>query len=196
MTDFQTAQQLWAPWRMEFIRGPKEEGCFLCRIARDGPAKDAVQARLDAWLKMHVTQVLAPLVALRDAADIEGLARGIAFQLVDAAIDYVSDGETMGKDAGDDFRDGKVTLPVILAHSRGDAEEKKFWHNAMLGHRVSADDLAYAIGLLRKYNAIEDTLERARHYGQRAIDALAPFPASAAKDALVEAVEFAIARAY
>jgi octaprenyl-diphosphate synthase len=130
------------------------------------------------------------------ALDAYGRNLGIAFQLVDDAIDYVSDGETMGKDAGDDFRDGKVTLPVILAHSRGDAEEKKFWHNAMLGHRVSADDLAYAIGLLRKYNAIEDTLERARHYGQRAIDALAPFPASAAKDALVEAVEFAIARAY
>ena len=77
----------------------------------------------------------------------------------------------MGKDAGDDFRDGKVTLPVILAHSRGDAEQKHFWHNAMLGHRVSADDLAYATSLLRKYNAIDDTLERARHYGQRAIDA-------------------------
>jgi ATP adenylyltransferase len=41
MTDFQTAHQLWAPWRMEFIRGPKEEGCFLCRIVREGPAKDA-----------------------------------------------------------------------------------------------------------------------------------------------------------
>jgi octaprenyl-diphosphate synthase len=75
-------------------------------------------------------------------------------------------------------------------------EEKSFWHNAMLGHRVSADDLAYATSLLRRHNAIDDTLERARHYGQRAIDALGPFPASAAKDALVEAVEFAIARAY
>ncbi len=130
------------------------------------------------------------------ALDAYGRNLGIAFQLVDDAIDYVSDGVTMGKDAGDDFRDGKVTLPVILAHSRGDAEEKSFWHNAMLGHRVSADDLAYATSLLRKYNAIDDTLERARHYGQRAIDALGPFPGSAAKDALVEAVEFAIARAY
>lgn len=130
------------------------------------------------------------------ALDAYGRNLGIAFQLVDDAIDYVSDGATMGKDAGDDFRDGKVTLPVILAHSRGDAEEKQFWHNAMLGHRVSADDLAYATSLLRKYNAIDDTLERARHYGQRAIDALGPFAASAAKDALVEAVEFAIARAY
>ena len=130
------------------------------------------------------------------ALDAYGRNLGIAFQLVDDAIDYVSDGATMGKDAGDDFRDGKVTLPVILAHSRGNAEQKQFWRDAMLGHRASADDLAYATELLKQHQAIDDTLERARHYGQRAIDALAPFPVSAAKDALVEAVEFAIARAY
>lgn len=130
------------------------------------------------------------------AFDTYGRNLGIAFQLVDDAIDYVSDGVTMGKDIGDDFRDGKVTLPVILAHSRGTAEEKDFWRNAMLGHRVSDADLAYATALLRQHNAIDDTLERARHYGQRAIDALGPFAGGAAKDALVEAVEFAIARAY
>ncbi|MBP6580291.1 MAG: polyprenyl synthetase family protein [Sphingomonadales bacterium] len=130
------------------------------------------------------------------ALDTYGRNLGIAFQLVDDAIDYVSDGVTMGKDIGDDFRDGKVTLPVILAHSRGTAEEKDFWRNAMLGHRVSDADLAHATALLRQHNAIDDTLERARHYGQRAIDALGPFAGGAAKDALVEAVEFAIARAY
>jgi octaprenyl-diphosphate synthase len=85
---------------------------------------------------------------------------------------------------------------VILAHSRGSEEERRFWHNAMLGHRTSPEDLAHATALIEQYRAIDDTLERARHYGQRAIDALGPFPASAAKDALVEAVEFAIARAY
>jgi octaprenyl-diphosphate synthase len=130
------------------------------------------------------------------ALDAYGRNLGVAFQLVDDAIDYVSDGATMGKDAGDDFRDGKVTLPVILALSRGNDEEKRFWRDAMLGNRVSADDLMYAIFLLRKHQAIDDTLERARHYGQMAIDALGRFPASTAKEALVEAVEFAIARAY
>jgi octaprenyl-diphosphate synthase len=130
------------------------------------------------------------------ALDTYGRNLGIAFQLVDDAIDYVSDGVTMGKDIGDDFRDGKVTLPVILAHSRGTTEEKEFWRNAMLGHRVSDADLAHATALLRQHHAIDDTLERARHYGQRAIDALGPFAGGAAKDALVEAVEFAIARAY
>ncbi len=130
------------------------------------------------------------------ALDAYGRNLGVAFQLVDDAIDYASDGATMGKDRGDDFRDGKVTLPVILAHSRGTAEERDFWYNAMLGHRAGPEDLEHAIGLIAKHGAIADTIERARHYGQRAIDALGGFPASAAKDALIEAVEFAIARAY
>ena len=130
------------------------------------------------------------------ALDAYGRNLGIAFQLVDDAIDYVSDGATMGKDSGDDFRDGKVTLPVILAHCRGNQEEQKFWRDAMLGNRVSNDDLAHACNLLRAHRAIDDTLDRARHYGQRAIDAIAHFSAGDAKSALTEAVEFAIARAY
>lgn len=130
------------------------------------------------------------------ALDAYGRNLGIAFQLVDDAIDYVSDAATMGKDVGDDFRDGKVTLPVILAVARGNDEERKFWHDAIMGHRISDDDLAYAKTLLEKHNAIADTLDRARHYGQRAIAALAPFPNNAAKTAMIEAVEFAIARGY
>jgi octaprenyl-diphosphate synthase len=102
----------------------------------------------------------------------------------------------MGKDTGDDFRDGKVTLPVILAHARGTAEEKAFWRDAMHGIRVSDEDLAHATMLLHKTGAITDTLARARHYGRRAIDALGGFPANQARAALTEAVEFAIARAY
>jgi octaprenyl-diphosphate synthase len=134
--------------------------------------------------------------AVEEALDAYGRNLGIAFQLVDDAIDYASDGATMGKDAGDDFRDGKVTLPVILAHARGSAEDKRFWRDAMEGRRVSEADLAHATNLLRETKAIEDTLGRARHYGQRAIDALGGVGGGQAKAALVEAVEFAIARAY
>jgi octaprenyl-diphosphate synthase len=130
------------------------------------------------------------------ALDTYGRNLGIAFQLVDDAIDYVSDGATMGKDSGDDFRDGKVTLPVILAYSRGTNEEQRFWHEAMLGNRASDADLAHATHLLRQHGAIDDTIDRARHYGQRAINAIAHFPGGEAKAALTEAVEFAIARAY
>ncbi len=134
--------------------------------------------------------------AIEEALDSYGRNLGIAFQLVDDAIDYASDAETMGKGVGDDFRDGKVTLPVILAHARGGPEDKVFWQAAMEGRLVSDADLARAKALLAQTRAIDDTLMRARHYGQRAIDALGPFAAGAAKSALVEAVEFAIARAY
>jgi len=144
---------------------------------------------------------IAAVVAEREEAveehlDAYGRNLGIAFQLVDDAIDYSSDAATMGKGVGDDFRDGKITLPVILAYARGDDAERSFWREAMAGGRSAEADLAHAIRLLGASDALADTLERARHYGQRAIDALGPFPAGRAKAALIEAVEFAIARAY
>ena len=133
---------------------------------------------------------------VEEALDAYGRNLGIAFQLVDDAIDYSSDAATMGKGVGDDFRDGKVTLPVILAFARGSEADRAFWRDAMAGGRAEDSDLAHATRLLHGSGALADTLEQARHYGQRAIDALGPFPASRAKSALVEAVEFAIARAY
>ncbi len=144
---------------------------------------------------------IAAVVAERDAAaeaalEAYGRNLGIAFQLVDDAIDYVSDAGTMGKDAGDDFRDGKITLPVILAYARGDEADRRFWRAAMSGRAISDDDLLRAGGLLQSTHAIADTLARARHYGSRAIDALAGFPRGLAHAALVETVEFAIDRAF
>jgi octaprenyl-diphosphate synthase len=144
---------------------------------------------------------VAPVVAEADedselALESYGKHLGIAFQLTDDVIDYASDSATMGKGVGDDFRDGKMTLPVILAYARGCDSDREFWRSAIGGERVSDDDLAHAVTLLRSTEALSDTIERARHYGRRAIDALALFPASKAKAALTEAVEFAIARAY
>ena len=121
---------------------------------------------------------------------------GIAFQLTDDAIDYASDAETMGKGVGDDFRDGKMTLPVILAYARGSEADRKFWRAAISGDRSSDVDLTHAVTLLRSSSALDDTVERARFYARRAIDALAVFPSGKAKSALAEAAEFAVARAY
>jgi octaprenyl-diphosphate synthase len=121
---------------------------------------------------------------------------GIAFQLSDDVIDYASDAATMGKGVGDDFRDGKMTLPVILAYARGGEQDRAFWRAAIGGERISDADLAQAIGLLEKTGALADTIERARQYARRAIDALGMFPASKAKAVLTEAAEFAVARAY
>ncbi len=133
---------------------------------------------------------------VEDALDSYGRYLGIAFQLVDDAIDYVSDEQTMGKDTGDDFRDGKITLPVILAYARGDDQARAFWKDAMEGRRVSDDDLLHAKQLLQQTDAIADTLAKARFYGQQAIDTLGAFPNGQAKAALIEAVEFAVARAF
>ncbi len=144
---------------------------------------------------------ISAVIAERDepvelALDAYGRNLGIAFQLVDDAIDYTSDVATMGKGVGDDFRDGKMTLPVILAMARGSDADRAFWTDAMEGRRVSDEDLAHAQRLVTQTGAIADTFEKARLYGRRAIDALGPFPQSKAKAALIEAVEFAIARAY
>lgn len=144
---------------------------------------------------------IAAVVAERDQAtedslDSYGRNLGIAFQLVDDAIDYVSDAATMGKDTGDDFRDGKVTLPVILAYARGDETARKFWQRAMTGRANGDAEFAEGVARLNDTGAIADTMARARLYGSRAIDALSRLPASEAKSALVETVEFAIQRAY
>jgi octaprenyl-diphosphate synthase len=144
---------------------------------------------------------VAPVVAEASedaelALECYGRNLGIAFQLTDDAIDYASDAATMGKGVGDDFRDGKMTLPVILAYARGADADREFWRSAISGDRISEEDLAHAITLLRSSEAIADTIERARQYARRAVDSLARFPASKAKATLVEAAEFAVARAY
>jgi len=130
------------------------------------------------------------------ALDEFGRNLGIAFQLVDDAIDYDSDAQESGKDKGDDFREGKMTLPVILAYARGNAEERQFWQDAIAGFRTADEDLAHAIELIGRHDAVNATRERARHYAQRAIDAIAGFPDSKARSAMAEAVEFAVARRY
>jgi octaprenyl-diphosphate synthase len=144
---------------------------------------------------------VAPVVAEADeetelALEAYGKNLGIAFQLADDVIDYASDAETMGKGVGDDFRDGKMTLPLILAYARGSKDDRAFWRAAVSGDRTSDDDLAHAIALMRSTDALADTIESARLYGRRAIDALSNFPTGRAKSALAEAVEFAIQRAY
>lgn len=144
---------------------------------------------------------IAAVVAERSEAeelalDAYGRNLGIAFQLVDDAIDYDSDAALMGKDRGDDFREGKMTLPVILAYARGTEEERRFWLEAIAGFRVEDEDLAHAIALIRRHDCITATRERARHFAQRACDALAIFPDNAARAAMVEAAQFAVSRGY
>jgi octaprenyl-diphosphate synthase len=123
-----------------------------------------------------------------------GMNLGIAFQLVDDALDYGGASSALGKNVGDDFREGKVTLPVVLSFRRGDEEERTFWRRTLERGEVQDDDLERAVTIMRRHRAIEDTIERARHYGAMARDALALFPRSPMKTALFGAVDFCIAR--
>ncbi len=123
-----------------------------------------------------------------------GMNLGIAFQLVDDALDYGGKAAKLGKNVGDDFREGKITLPVVLSFRRGSEAERTFWRRALEDGDASEADLEHAIGLMAKHRALEDTIQRARHYGAIAKDALALFPASPMKEAIEETVEFCIAR--
>ncbi|MBX3453416.1 MAG: polyprenyl synthetase family protein [Ferrovibrio sp.] len=141
------------------------------------------------------------VIAGRDQADAEALDAygrdlGIAFQLVDDALDYAADGASLGKNTGDDFREGKVTLPVLLAHERGDETERAFWKRVIeTPDQQQEADFAEALRLMRRHGSLAATLDRARRYGQAAKDALGRFTPGPTRDALAEAVDFAIARA-
>lgn len=144
---------------------------------------------------------IGAVVAERPEADAEALDRygrslGIAFQLVDDVLDFSARQAELGKAIGDDFREGKITLPVVLAFERGTDEERTFWRRCLEDLDQKAGDLEQAIALLTKHNAMDDSMERARGYGRDACEALADFPDSAIKSAMLEAVEFSIDRAY
>jgi len=130
------------------------------------------------------------------ALDDYGRNLGIAFQLVDDAIDYDSSAAEMGKEKGDDFREGKMTLPVILAYARGTEDERAFWRDAIAGFRTEDEDLAHAVTLIHSHDAIAATRERARHFAERACDALSIFPDSQARAAMMDAARFAVSRGY
>lgn len=125
-----------------------------------------------------------------------GMNLGIAFQLVDDALDYGGKAAKLGKNVGDDFREGKITLPVVLAFRRGNDTERAFWTRTLQQGEIKDGDLDHAIGLMTRHRTIEDTIARARHYGDIAVDALGIFPASQMKSALEQVVAFCVARSH
>jgi len=121
---------------------------------------------------------------------------GLAFQLIDDALDYSGEKAKLGKSVGDDFREGKITLPVVLSFRRGNDKEREFWRRTLQEGEIGGNDLDKAIRYMDKHNAIKDTIERASHYGAIASDALAIFPESDYKTALLEAIAFCVSRAH
>ncbi|MGE0725404.1 MAG: polyprenyl synthetase family protein [Alphaproteobacteria bacterium] len=144
---------------------------------------------------------IGPVVADRpaseaDAMEAYGLNLGIAFQLVDDMLDYSAREAELGKTVGDDFREGKITLPIVLAFRDGDAEERAFWRRTLEDQDQRPDDLGHAQALLQRHGALRATLDRAREYGAEAHAALAPFPDGAVKSALAQVVAFCIDRGF
>ena len=131
-----------------------------------------------------------------DALETFGMNLGIAFQLIDDVLDFSAKQAKLGKTVGDDFREGKITLPIILAFRRGGDEERVFWRRTLEDLDQSDGDLDRAIGLLEKHGALDDTVERARHYGAIARDAMGIFDDNPHKQALVDVIDFCIERAY
>ncbi|AXA41482.1 polyprenyl synthetase family protein [Rhizobium leguminosarum] len=130
----------------------------------------------------------------RNALKSYGMNLGLAFQLVDDALDYGGKAADLGKNVGDDFREGKITLPVILAYRRGTEDERAFWRDAIEAGNSTDANLERALGLITKYGTLSDTIGRAIHYGTIARDALAPLPDTVWKSALMEVIDFCIER--
>ncbi len=144
---------------------------------------------------------IGAVVGERPPAEQEALGRygaslGIAFQLVDDVLDYSARQAELGKTIGDDFREGKITLPVVLAFARGDEAERAFWRRCLEELEQSENDLTRALGLMDRHRALDDSLARARAHGDEAIRALSVFDDGPYRQAMIEAVDFCIERAY
>jgi octaprenyl-diphosphate synthase len=123
-----------------------------------------------------------------------GMNMGIAFQIADDALDYAASREKLGKVIGDDFREGKMTAPVLLAIKDANTEEQIFWERTISQNQKNDDDLAQAQKILARHNAIERSLDLARTYGDKATKALKNAPACALRDMLENLIVYTIER--
>jgi octaprenyl-diphosphate synthase len=142
---------------------------------------------------------IGAVVAGRPVADEAALSDygtnlGIAFQLVDDALDYAADQQTLGKTVGDDFREGKITLPVLSAYEAGSEEERAFWRRTIERSEQTDADLDRAMHLMTESGAIRTTLDRAARFADAAKASLRRFPASAYADSLAEVADYTVSR--
>lgn len=131
-----------------------------------------------------------------EALESYGMNLGIAFQLIDDVLDYSAKQATLGKSIGDDFKEGKISLPVILAFRRGDEIEREFWRRTLEKLDQNKDDFAHALHLMEKHGALKDSVERARHYGAIARDSLGIFEDGPIKVIFSDLIDFCIERAH
>ena len=145
---------------------------------------------------------VGPVIAERDADTVKamrdyGLYLGMAFQIADDVLDYSASRAQLGKAVGDDFREGKMTAPVILAIAKSNEEEKAFWLRTLGDKDQIEDDLAKAQNIIAKYDTLNEGLALARQYGEKAVRALeSATPDSALRQIMSDLVTFTIEREY
>lgn len=142
---------------------------------------------------------VGPVIAGADNSQARAMAEygmnlGIAFQIADDALDYNSSREKLGKTIGDDFREGKMTAPVIYALQNADNQEHEFWQRTIGEKSQTDEDLATAQDILERHNALEQSLALAENYGEKAQLALAEAPDHELRALLDELVTFTIQR--
>jgi octaprenyl-diphosphate synthase len=131
-----------------------------------------------------------------EALRVYGDALGVAFQIADDLLDYGGASAAIGKNRGDDFREGKATLPVLIAYAHGSADERAFWERVIVRQEQRASDLDEAMDLMRSHDALGETRRRADAYAARAKEALGAFEPGPLREAMAEIVDFVVARAY
>ena len=151
-----------------------------------------------AALFSAATQV-GPVIAGSPEAQVQAMfdygdALGICFQIVDDYLDYGGAGDGIGKDLGDDFRERKLTLPVIRAIAAADAEERAFWERTIGKGQQQDGDLQQAMALMAKHGTLQSTRQAALDWAEQAKAALAPVPEHPLKGLLADLADFVVAR--
>ena len=144
---------------------------------------------------------VGPVIAGQDEATIKalrdyGMNLGMAFQIIDDVLDYSATQEKLGKAVGDDFKEGKMTAPVLFAIENADATQKEFWQRTLGDKDQTEDDLATAKNIITQTKALEKGMDLARHYGDNAIQNLSTLPSSTLKQTLIDLVSFTLNREY
>jgi octaprenyl-diphosphate synthase len=165
---------------------------------RDERYLDVIQGKTAALFAAacQIGAVVAGRSALEEQALADyGLYIGTAFQLVDDALDYAADEAKLGKTVGDDFREGKITGPVLAAYKAGSELDRAFWRRTIEQSEQTDEDLDHALMLMDQTGAIAETLKRAKAFAERAKSALGVFPDSPVKKCLTGVADYTVRRA-
>jgi octaprenyl-diphosphate synthase len=142
---------------------------------------------------------IGPVITEQDAAIVDAIRRygyhlGMAFQIADDVLDYNADRTKLGKAIGDDFREGKLTAPVILALQKASSEEKAFWKKTMQSLKQEEGDLERALDILNTHNALSEGLAIAQDFAKKAVKDLDVCPESTLKTLMQELALYTVYR--